>query len=222
MTLQRGLSIVGRLMVGLLLTVALFYVTHFDWHSPKNAWLRPFTFPLLGLNALFLALLIESFLQAGQCPREVLDYNAALIFVPGLSCSLPNPWSLTTHVGIEFGPPLRLRRPSEPKLGLSPPEPQPEHAKHFPTTRPPPPPSEPHPKHRPTRPPPAENAASSSHPRLRTGRPPTPAGHDLRPGVTPRAAATVPDAASRPRSARVCHRRRRRSSRCPEASEAIP
>jgi hypothetical protein len=64
MGLRRGLSLAWRFLVGLLLAGALVYVTRFiDWQSPRNAFLRPLGFPMIGLIALLSALLTQSFSQ---------------------------------------------------------------------------------------------------------------------------------------------------------------
>jgi cytochrome bd-type quinol oxidase subunit 2 len=82
MGLRRGLSLAWRLLVGLLLAGALVYVTRFiDWQSPRNAFLRPLGFPMIGLIALLSALLIQSFSQRFHV-FEVL-VNASIVFVLG-------------------------------------------------------------------------------------------------------------------------------------------
>jgi hypothetical protein len=82
MVLRRVLSLGWRLVVGLLLAGALVFVTRFiDWQSPRNAFLRPFGFPLMGLIALLSSLLIQSFSRRFNL-FEVL-VNMATLFVLG-------------------------------------------------------------------------------------------------------------------------------------------
>ena len=82
MGLRRGLSLGWRLVVGLLLAGALVFVTRFiDWQSPRNAFLRPISLPVIGLIALLSALLIQSFSRRFNV-FEVL-VNTAIVFVLG-------------------------------------------------------------------------------------------------------------------------------------------
>jgi hypothetical protein len=82
MWIRWGISLGWRLVVGLLLAGALVVVTRFiDWQSPRNAFLRPLGFPLIGLVALLSALLIQSFSRRFNL-LEVL-VSTAIVFVLG-------------------------------------------------------------------------------------------------------------------------------------------
>jgi cytochrome bd-type quinol oxidase subunit 2 len=81
MGLSRRLSLGGRLILGLLLTGALVYVTHLDLQDPSKAWLRPFVLYLLGLISILSALLIQSFARRFNV-FEVL-VNTAIVLVLG-------------------------------------------------------------------------------------------------------------------------------------------
>jgi hypothetical protein len=93
MVLRRVLSLGWRVVVGLLLAGALVFVTQFiGWQSPRNAFLRPLGFPLMGLISLLSALLIQSFSRRFNL-FEVL-VNMVVVFV--LGCLLLPP-VITDH-----------------------------------------------------------------------------------------------------------------------------
>jgi cytochrome bd-type quinol oxidase subunit 2 len=82
MNLRRGLSIGGRLVVGLLLVAAMVYATrYFKWRSPGHAWLSPFCLPLLVILASLPALLIRSF-----CRPTVLETLVIISILFVLEC----------------------------------------------------------------------------------------------------------------------------------------
>jgi cytochrome bd-type quinol oxidase subunit 2 len=82
MSAMRGLSLGWRLGVGLSLAGEMLYFTQsMDWQSPSNAFLRPLSFPMMGLIAVLMSILIQSFSRRFNI-FEVL-VTAVIVFVLG-------------------------------------------------------------------------------------------------------------------------------------------
>jgi hypothetical protein len=90
MEMRLGLSIGGRIVVGLLLAVAIVFMTrYFDWYSPGHAWLYPFCLPLLLVLASLQALMVRSF-----CRQTNLETLAIISLLFVLECLMLPPLSI--------------------------------------------------------------------------------------------------------------------------------